>query len=242
MARKRFFVPEIRRGTAELTGADAEHLVRVLRVEPGQVFEISDNRKAYLAAVETARKSSVVFRVQEELPPERARVSVTLCAALIKFDRFEWMIEKVTELGVTAIQPFQAERTDKGLLQASRKRRERWEKIALEASQQSRRTRLPVVREAAESIDGLHPDGQTFFLDENGVAPMLRGLPQDRKPDDAVSVVIGPEGGWGDGERSFAAESQWTTSSLGSTVLRAETAAIAAVAVIQAAWDGITAA
>ncbi len=68
MARRRFFVDEIRRGKAELTGADAEHLMRVLRVEVGQVFEISDNRRAYLSTVESARKSAVVFEVTAILP------------------------------------------------------------------------------------------------------------------------------------------------------------------------------
>src|SRR6185437_14692473 len=107
MARRLFFVLEIRRGTAELTGADAEHLVRVLRAEAVQVYEISNNGQKYLAEIETARKSSVVFRVLEELPPPRERAEVRLYPALFKFDRFEWMVEKTTELGVDAIECFE---------------------------------------------------------------------------------------------------------------------------------------
>src|SRR6185437_855054 len=122
MARRLFFVPEIRRGTAELTGADAEHLVRVLRAEVGQVYEISDNGQKYLAEIETARKSSVVFRVVKELPAARPRAAVYLYPALFKFDRFEWMVEKATELGVTGIHPFQAARSERGLGEAGRKR------------------------------------------------------------------------------------------------------------------------
>src|SRR5690242_18590724 len=98
MARRRFFVSEIRRGTAELTGPDAEHLVRVLRAESGQVYELSDNRQLYLAEIEVARKSVVSFRVLEQLDSPPPGVSVTLIPALVKFDRFEWLIEKATEL------------------------------------------------------------------------------------------------------------------------------------------------
>ena len=98
MARRRFFVAEIRRGTAELTGPDAEHLVRVLRAEPGQVHELSDNQNLYLAQIDVARKSLVSFRILEKLEAPAPPVHITLCAALFKFDRFEWLVEKSTEL------------------------------------------------------------------------------------------------------------------------------------------------
>src|SRR6185312_988911 len=139
MARRRFFVPEIRRGIAELTGPAAEHLVRVLRAQPGQVYELSDNRDVYLAEIETAHKSAVSFRIIDKIEPPPAAVQVTLIAALIKFDRLEWLIEKATELGVCAIQPFEAARSERGLARAASKRLARWERIAVEASQQSRR-------------------------------------------------------------------------------------------------------
>ena len=96
--RRRFFVDHVRNGQAEISGVDARHLTRVLRVEAGQRFEISDNRNVYLAEVETARKEQVVFRTLEKLPAPAPGDRVILCAALIKFDHFEWMIEKATEL------------------------------------------------------------------------------------------------------------------------------------------------
>ncbi len=145
MARRRFFVSEVRRGTAEITGSDAEHLVRVLRVEAGQRYELSDNKNVYLAQVSTARKGLVSFEVIEELEKKNIPISVTLSAALFKFDHFEWMIEKATELGVATICPFESIRTERGLAQASLKRSSRWERIAMEASQQSRRDHLPVI-------------------------------------------------------------------------------------------------
>lgn len=238
MARRRFFVSEVRRREAEITGSDAEHLVRVLRVQAGQLFELSDNNRLYLAEVITARKSSVVFRVTEDLPVPQPSVSITLCPALIKFDRFEWLIEKGTELGVDAVQPFAGTRTDHGLLAASEKRVERWRKIAFEASQQSRRVQLPNVQPAMRSLEALQVDaGVRLFLDEDTQAiPILGQLPTARMATDRVALLIGPEGGWTDEERAFALRSGWLPCRLGQTILRAETAALAGLAVIQAAW------
>src|SRR5581483_2129386 len=110
--RRRFFVDEVRNGHAEIEGEDARHLTRVLRVEVGQKYEISDNRNVYLAEIETARKEHVVFRTIEKLPAPAAGPRVILCAALIKFDHFEWMVEKATELGVSEIVPVQTTRTE----------------------------------------------------------------------------------------------------------------------------------
>src|SRR5262245_9683715 len=137
--RRRFFVDEVRNGHAHIEGEDARHLTRVLRVEPGQRYEISDNRNVYLAEIETARKESVVFKTIEKVAPEREAVRITLCASLIKFDHFEWMVEKATELGVAEIIPVIAARSEHGLDRAAFKRLDRWRRIALEASQQARR-------------------------------------------------------------------------------------------------------
>src|SRR5712691_6809573 len=143
--RRRFFVDQVRNGRAEISGDDARHLTRVLRVEAGERFEISDNRDVYLAEIETARKERVIFRTLEKMEVQEFPVRVVLCAAIVRFDRFEWMIEKATELGVAAIVPVAAIRTERGLERAARKRLERWRRILREASQQSRRARLPEV-------------------------------------------------------------------------------------------------
>lgn len=239
MARRRFFVPQIRRGEAELTGPEADHLVRVLRVEPGQIFEISDNRDSFLAEVVAARKSIVTFRVKEKLPAPAPAVQISLAAALTKFDRFEWLIEKATELGVARIQPFEAARTERGLAQASQKRLERWRKIALEASQQSRRAYLPLIEPSVRLEKVLQcPADLRFQLDENPDAPpILQRVPAERNLTDRIALLLGPEGGWTDGERTQAREAGWSACSLGRTVLRAETAALSALAIVQAAWD-----
>ncbi|HEY1948694.1 MAG TPA: RsmE family RNA methyltransferase [Bryobacteraceae bacterium] len=238
MARRRFFVSEVRNGVAELHGEEAEHLVRVLRAEVGQVYEISDNQQLYLAEVEVARKTLLSFKILEKLPEPEATVEILLAAALIKFDRFEWLVEKATELGVTAIQPFEAVRTERGLSQAALKRRARWEKIALEASQQSRRLRLPELLPAARFGEVVAMDANIkLLLDENaGGTPILQCLPAAKIVTDRVALMLGPEGGWTEAERTQAVVAGWKPCSLGKTILRTETAAVAGLAVIHAAW------
>lgn len=238
MARRRFFVPEIRRSVAQLTGSDAEHLVRVLRVEAGQLYELSDNQNLYLAVIEEARKSLVSFRITEKLEPPPAAISLTLLPALFKFDRFEVLVEKATELGVSLIQPFAAVRTERGLEQAAVKRLARWDRIALEASQQARRIYLPRIERPVRFGQALATQAdRRFFLDE-AVAPAIADqLPFERNRTDHVALLLGPEGGWTDDERAAAKAAGWLPCSLGGTVLRAETAAIAGLSVIQAAWS-----
>lgn len=240
MARRRFFVPEIHRGIAELTGADAEHLVRVLRAETGQVYEISDNHDAYLAEIEATRRSLVSFRILEKLPQVPLRVRIVLATALIKFDRFEWLIEKATELGVAEIQPFEAKRSERGLAKAAMKRIPRWEKIALEASQQSRRTHLPRIPPPKPFQELIAIDAALkLLLDEGEASPILRAIPSQKAASNQVAVLLGPEGGWTDEERGHALTAGWTACSLGNTILRVETAAIAALGVVQAAWAAV---
>ncbi len=221
---------------AELTGPDAEHLVRVLRVEPGQRFEISDNQNVYLAEVETARKSIVEFRIVEPIAPKPVESQLTLIAALFKFDHFEWMIEKATELGVSTVQPVEAVRTERGLAQASSKRLSRWERIALEASQQSRRDRLPRIEPTvclAKSLT-MAADWRLLLDECPDAPPILRCLSGERPVSPRVALLLGPEGGWTNEERAQALAADWQPCSLGSTILRAETAAIAALAVTSA--------
>lgn len=222
---------------AELRGDEARHLTRVLRVEVGQRFEVSDNRSAYLAEIAEARGERVVFRILEPVESAELPVRITLCAALIKFDRFEWMVEKATELGVERILPVEASRSEKGLREASRKRAERWARIARESSQQSRRVQAPEILAAVrfEECGTLEADYR-YFLEEAGAPPLLRALPVQRERSARVAVLVGPEGGWTDPEREFAPAAGWRPVSLGPQVLRAETAAAAALAVLVNAW------
>ena len=236
MARRRFFVDEVRRGEAELEGEEAEHLTRVLRVEAGQQYEVCDGGRLYLAEIVEARKQRVRFRIVEPLEFAEPAARIVVMMSLIKFDRFEWMIEKATELGVEKIVPLQADRSERGLELAARKRVERWRKIARAASQQSRRVHLPEIsipitlREASTI-----PAPYRFYMEETPGSPLLLkavlALPE-RKPGETLAALVGPEGGWTDRERSQLVSLGWTPVSLGAQILRTETAAIAAVAIL----------
>ena len=216
-----------------LRGEEAHHLSRVLRVEVGQQFEISDGTGAYLAEIRGVSKSEVRFQVVESLGESAPLPPITLYVALIKFDRFEWMVEKATEIGVERIVPVDAARTEHGLFGAADKRVERWRKIARESSQQSRRVAAPIVDEARK-VGALAADGCCLRMEEQPGSPMLlAALPSGAEP---VSLLIGPEGGWTDPEREKLDASGWAAASLGTAILRAETAAIVAAGVAAQKW------
>jgi 16S rRNA (uracil1498-N3)-methyltransferase len=235
MARRRFFVDEVRQGQAEMSGENAHHLTRVLRVEVGETFEISDSERVWLATVEMVRKDLVRFRVVEEMEAGPELPAITLFLALIKFERFEWAVEKATELGVTRIVPVEAMRSERGLVAGSRARVERWRRIAREASEQSRRLCAPQIADAVKLTEALQ-DGAThrLWLDERpGAAQLLNAF--SPASDSSCALLIGPEGGWTDAERGTFGEAGWVGASLGNLVLRAETAACAALAVVSQA-------
>jgi 16S rRNA (uracil1498-N3)-methyltransferase len=238
MARRRFFVDAVHSGRAQIAGDEAHHLSRVLRVEPGQKFEISDSQKVYLAEVESARKDLVSFAIVEQIEAPAPVVRTALLASLIKFERFEWMLEKATELGVERVVPVESERSEKGLAAAAQKRLTRWNRIAREASEQSRRTRLPLIEPAVSLADALLDEsGYRYVLEEAAAAPILSVVPETRHAGDRVALLIGPEGGWTERERVEIGGTDWVAVSLGAQILRAETAAIAGLSAINAAWN-----
>jgi 16S rRNA (uracil1498-N3)-methyltransferase len=207
-------------------------LTRVLRVEAGQKYEISDNRRVWLAEVRVTRKNVVKFTVLEELAAGDEPAETTLYLALIKFERFEWAVEKATELGVTRVVPVQAQRSERGLEEGARKRVERWRRIAQEASEQSRRLRPPSIDAPARLPDALADTAEhRIWLDERPGAPaMLQAFPLGTGG--TVSLAVGPEGGWSDAEREQFRAASWSGTSLGPSVLRSETAVCAALAVV----------
>jgi 16S rRNA (uracil1498-N3)-methyltransferase len=233
MARRRFFVDRVREGQAEITGENAHHLARVLRVEVGQSFEITDNEKVWLATIETVRKDLVRFNVIEDLEAGLSLPEVNLYLSLIKFERFEWAVEKATELNVTRIVPVDSDRSERGLFAGGQKRVERWRRIAREASEQSRRLRTPVVSDPVRLSDALKncTAKRRIWLDEQpGATPLISAF--EREPEDDIAVIIGPEGGWSPAERESFQTAGWVGASLGPSVLRAETAVCAALSVL----------
>jgi len=217
--------------TAVMEGDAAHHLGRVLRAQTGQLYELSDGEKVWLGRIDSVGRDRVQFSLLEQLPVARPSVNVTLFLAVVKFDAFEWAIEKATELGVSTIVPLAAERSEKALLTAAAKRAERWKKILLEASQQSRRLSMPVLNGLAkpEMAFASQKGGLRVMLSERTTASSLRKVLQGQR---AASVIlaIGPEGGWTDEEFGAASESGFAEASLGRWILRTETAVVTALA------------
>ena len=214
-----------------MEGEAAHHQGRVLRAQPGQLYELSDGSKVWLGRIETISRDSVYFSLLEELPAYSSPIETTLLLSVVKFDSFEWALEKATELGVRSIVPLAAARSEKALVAAAPKRAERWKKILFEASQQSRRVQLPELRGLAkpEEAFGAQGDGLRIFLseapDSKPLREVLRGQPAGR-----VALAIGPEGGWTDAEVAAAKSSGFHDASLGRLILRTVTAVIAALA------------
>jgi 16S rRNA (uracil1498-N3)-methyltransferase len=211
----------------------------VLRVETGQLYEISDNEQIYLAEVVEARRDRVVFEARQQLPPRPLPLRLALLVSLIKFERFEWILEKGTELGVERFVVVEARRSERGLKAAAAKRMPRWEKILRESSQQSRRDHVPEIEGPVSYGEALRrPAALRLVLEEEAeaAAPIPDVLPARRSAHDTAAVLCGPEGGWTSQERAEARESGWVAVSLGPQILRSETAALAATAVLMSAW------
>ena len=236
MARRRWIADEYEQGRAALVGAQARHLARVLRAEPGMRCEVVAGAKVWLAIVRAVSEERVEFVLESELPAERA-LPLTLLLAVFKFDRMEWAIEKATELGVERIVPVIARRTEKHLAQAAAARVERWRRIAQEAAKQSRRADVPAVSDSLLLKKALEESlaGVKLLLAENEKVVMLRDA---LAGENAVALAVGPEGGWADEEEKMFLTSGWQPVSLGPRILRAETAAIAGVAVAAAVLLG----
>lgn len=214
-----------------MEGEAAHHLGRVLRAQTGQLYELSDGQHVCLARIEKVSRDQIEFAILDELPAHPPKLDTVLLLSVVKFDAFEWALEKATELGVSTIVPLAAARSEKSLLAAASKRAERWKKILLEASQQSRRLRVPTLSELTkpEAAFSSNKDSLRILLSERSDAPTLRTILEGQGAPKAA-LAIGPEGGWTDAEIEAAHASQFREASLGKLILRTETAVIAALA------------
>jgi 16S rRNA (uracil1498-N3)-methyltransferase len=229
--RRRFFIEEFRDQRAIIQGQGAHHLGRVLRAQLGQLYELSDGARVFLGRIETVDRHRIEFALLEELPAQQPRFHTTLLLSVVKFDAFEWAIEKATELGVGCIVPVAAARSEKALLGGVPKRAERWKKILLEASEQSRRVQVPTLDPLVKSEVAFssHKKGYCVLLSESVDAPPLRKLLANQQTDSAV-LAIGPEGGWTGPEFIAARSASYQEASLGKLILRTETAVAASLA------------
>jgi 16S rRNA (uracil1498-N3)-methyltransferase len=237
MTRRRWMADEVTGNHAALTGEHADHLVRVLRARVGQEFDIATGVAVRRGRVTSMAEKRVEFELGEELP-SGAPVQLTLLLAVFKFDRMEWAIEKCTELGVSEIVPVISRRTDAHLAAASAKRTERWRRIAQQASEQSRRSAPPGIATPLKLSDAAgHNADLRIVLAESEDELLLREVLKQARADQKIILAVGPEGGWTEDEMDLFKNTGWTLVSLGQTILRAETAAIAAAAIVLAALN-----
>jgi 16S rRNA (uracil1498-N3)-methyltransferase len=241
MTRRRWIADTWNDSTATLAGAQAAHLARVLRAQPGMEFDLVAGDRVRRATITTVSDDSVGFTLGEELEADPA-LPITLLLAVFKFDRMEWAIEKATELGVERIVPAIARRTEKHLAQAAAARVERWRRIGREAAQQSRRSDVPTIEDPLPLKDavGVEPESLRLLLAEREQIVTLKDAMEVSEAGGAtkrVRLAVGPEGGWTSEEEALFLEAGWKSVSLGSRILRAETAAIAAISVVTALLD-----
>jgi 16S rRNA (uracil1498-N3)-methyltransferase len=240
--RRRFFVKQFDGDRAVLRAESAHHLGHVLRAEMGQSYELSDGETVRLGRVNRVDRDEIEFELTETVADAApSRLTIRLLLSIVKFDRFEWALEKATELGVDDIVPLHAARSDKGLILAAAKRAERWQRILMECSQQARRLRPPVLHEVESVAEGFAPaanlnsaedKGVRIILSERSDARALREIlaSHPRESTRAATLAIGPEGGWTDEEFDAALAGNFEEASLGSNILRTETAVMAAIA------------
>jgi 16S rRNA (uracil1498-N3)-methyltransferase len=230
MTRRRWIADEVSGSTAALAGAHAQHLAQVLRGRVGQEFDIATGDSVRRGRIRSITNDRVEFELGEIIPAVPI-LNLTIFLSIFKFDRMEWAIEKCVELGAGRIVPVVAQRTESHLAKAAEKRVERWQRIALQASEQSRRASVPEIAKPTHLQEArAESHGTRIVLAESEEQIMLKDALRSN-PSGEVALAFGPEGGWTAAELKLFLASGWTTASLGSTILRAETAVIAAVAI-----------
>jgi 16S rRNA (uracil1498-N3)-methyltransferase len=233
MTRRRWIADEVSGTHAFLVGAHAQHLSQVLRARVGQEFDITAGQKIHRGRIAAIAPDRVEFELGDEIqaPP---LIHVTLVLSIFKFDRMEWAIEKCTELGVARVVPAIARRTQAHLAPAAAKRVDRWRRISLESAEQSRRISPPEISAPLKLKDAAAlPGSLRILLAETETNATLKEVLQSHTGDGKVILALGPEGGWTDEELKLFQQAEWISASLGNTILRAETAAIAAMAIVQ---------
>lgn len=236
---RRFFAPEITVPDLKLTGNEAKHISRVLRMREGDMLVLFDGTGYdYTAEIVGMKEESIVLKVQDKvLSDSEPKICVKIYQAVIKSDHFDFVVQKCTELGVFEIIPFISERCVK-IPRSPQAFVEREARIALEAAKQCGRSGVPVVNEIV-NIEAVEQKIRTEFAilayegeKKQGLKEVLAGFEGDR-----LSVIIGPEGGFTKQEVERLAQAGAVPVSLGKLILRAETAGAAALAMLRYEFD-----
>jgi len=253
MTRRRFYAPpgafaaDLNEVTLE--SDEARHLRDVLRLKPGdEVYVFNGDGKEFHCRVEESRRDNARLKVIGEVDPARPEspLRLTLAVALLKGEKFDLVVQKATELGVTRVVPVVTKLADIRLRDASdaTKRVARWQRIALEAAKQSGRAVVPEIAGPMSFESVIHDASKSQDISRNGELNCLMfseregesietAIPKLPAKLTMLMALIGSEGGWTDEELAAARQAGWTTVTLGGRTLRAETAAIAVAVLLQ---------
>lgn len=236
-----FFITsdQVRNGGVTITGSLLHHLRASLRIRVGEDLRlVSERQHVYRITVTSLDRLKLIGRVQEaHEEPVPAHSTVTIAQALLKGDRMDWAIQKATELGAAAIVPLLTARTIVRPRPARvSTQQERWQRIAREAAQQAERREVPPIHppiDATEFFRSHPPADLHLILGERDPGQSLATMALPDRADSHVILVVGPEGGWTREELASARECGFVPVTLGPRILRAETAALAALSVLQ---------
>ncbi len=236
---RRFFAPpeNVNQQQITLSLEETRHLRDVLRLRVGENVQIFDGAgKEFLCEIETIGKKETVLKIIKEIPPSapESNLDLTLAVALLKGEKFDLVIQKAVELGVTKFVPLITKRCDIKLKDADRKL-ERWRKIILESSKQCGRAKLMEIETPIEFANFIKNSASLRLHDENLVLFSERGGESfpNIKSGKKLTALIGSEGGWEDSEIEFGRANGVQIITLGGRILRAETAVIAFSALLQ---------
>ncbi|MBA5866017.1 MAG: 16S rRNA (uracil(1498)-N(3))-methyltransferase [Nitrospira sp. CR1.3] len=221
-----------------ISGPLLRHLRDSLRLHPGESLVVTDDQgRRYRTEITTVAEKAIEGRIVETATaPSRTNPKIVLAQAILKSEKMEWVIQKATELDVDSIVPVH---TRHGVVKIKPERVEhqlaRWQRIALEAAQQSERWTIPTIAEPTElsKVAVAYPSAGKFVMTERSTATAAATVALQSGPEQTILLVIGPEGGWDQDELHTMQEQGYRTVTLGSRILRAETAAIAGLSIIQ---------
>lgn len=211
-----------------------KRLVRVMRLHPGDALEVFSNGHRYECRLSAVLPDGVQLQIIRELPvPVRSKIKLNLGQAIPKGEKFDWLIQKTTELGVSEIFPLITERTIVRPSE-SRSRIQRWNEIADHAAGQSENAFPPLIHPPQDLLDYLKSQisGLQLFLHEREGAKSLKEILQNENPAE-ITYLVGPEGGWTPAETEAIEQSGFQKVHLGSRILRSETAGLALTSIIQ---------
>ena len=240
MSRRRFFAPQnaFHNQAVTLVGDEARHLRDVLRLKVGdEAYIFNGEGQEFRCTVSQLKRDLAILEVCEEVDPSKPEspLNLTLAVALLKGEKFDLVVQKATELGITKIVPVKTRYADIRLRDAldTQKRMDRWQRIAMEAAKQCGRAKVPSISIPAtfDSLVAEDSEAEKLMFSERDGHSLQEALATETT--EAIVILVGSEGGWSDEEIKTAKDCGWKIVTLGGRVMRAETGAITATVLVQ---------